>query len=173
MRADSAFFAQPATTAAPALLGMRLCRRLPSGEVLRVPITETECYYGQEDTACHAHRGRTPRNSLLYRAGGCAYIYLCYGIHNLLNVVTGPEDHPEAVLLRGIEGYDGPGKLTKALSIDRALNGEDLLRSELLWLETGERPQRVQALPRVGIEYASREDRERLWRFRAEFTHRD
>ena len=173
MRPDPAFFAQPATTAAPALLGMHLCRRLPSGEVLRLRITETECYYGQEDTACHAHRGKTPRNSLLYRAGGCAYIYLCYGIHNLLNAVTGPEEHPEAVLLRGVEGYDGPGKLTKAMQIDRTLNGEELVTSERLWLETGDKPQTVLELPRVGIGYASREDRERLWRFRAILSPRD
>ena len=64
-----------------------------------------------------------------------AYVYLCYGIHSLLNIVSGPEDFPEAALIRGVEGYDGPGKLTKALCIDRTLNGEDLISSNDLWIE--------------------------------------
>ena len=162
-RLTKEFFAAPATELAPALLGKLLCRRVGE-EILRVPVTETECYFGEEDTACHAHRGLTPRTATLYREGGAAYVYLCYGIHDLLNVVTGPAGHPEAVLIRGVEGTAGPGRVTKRLQIHRTLNGVDLTLSEELWLEDGPSPA-FDALPRVGIGYASPEDQARLWRF--------
>lgn len=165
MRLESDFFKAPATELAPRLLGKVLCRRV-GDTVLRVHITETECYFGEEDTACHAHRGRTPRTATLYRAGGVAYVYLCYGIHSLLNVVTGEEDHPEAVLIRGVEGADGPGRTTKRLSIDCTLNGEDLTSSDTLWLEDDGTEYAFDALPRVGIDYAEKADRDRLWRYR-------
>ncbi len=158
-------YAWPATELAPALLGKLLCRRL-GGEVIRARITETECYYGEQDSACHAHRGRTKRTATLYEPGGTAYVYLCYGIHEMLNVVSGPEGHPEAVLLRGVEGADGPGRLTKRLGVDRALNGIDLAVSEELWIEDdGAVPER-EASERVGIGYAEPDDRARLWRWR-------
>ncbi|MGM9680624.1 MAG: DNA-3-methyladenine glycosylase [Eubacteriales bacterium] len=152
---------------APKLLGKLLCRRFPDGGVRKLRITETECYMGESDSACHAHHGKTPRCSVLYEKGGVAYVYLCYGIHHLLNVVCGPEGFPEAVLIRGIEGYPGPGKLTKAMSIDRSLNGADLLCSDEIWLE--EDPDapvvRYRCDRRVGIDYADEVDRQRLWRF--------
>lgn len=159
------FYSAPATELAPRLLGKLLCCRR-DGLVLKARITETECYFGTQDSACHAHKGRTKRTDPLWHAGGISYIYLCYGIHELLNVVTGPEGHPEAVLLRGVEGYAGPGKLTKHLGIDRRLNTADLTASEELWLEDDGTVFEYEALPRVGIGYASPEDRARLWRFR-------
>lgn len=165
MRLDETFYRAPATALAPRLLGQVLCRRV-GDEVLRARITETECYFGEEDTACHAHRGLTKRTATLYRAGGTAYVYLCYGIHSLLNVVTGEEGHPEAVLIRGVVGADGPGRVTRLLHIDCGLNGVDLCRSRELWLEADE-PFAYTALPRVGIGYASAEDQARLWRYRA------
>lgn len=165
MRLTENFYKAPATELAPRLLGKVLCRRV-GDEVLRVHITETECYFGEEDTACHAHRGRTPRTATLYRAGGVAYVYLCYGIHSLLNVVTGEKDHPEAVLIRGVEGADGPGRTTKLLKIDCSLNGEDLVISDTLWLEEDGTEYAYEALPRVGIGYASAADQARLWRYR-------
>jgi len=126
---------------------------------------ETECYFGEEDTACHASKGRTERTSILYGKGGTAYVYLCYGIHSLFNVVTGKEGHPEAVLIRGVSGYNGPGKVTKAMAIDRELNGEDMVSSDRLWLEDdGARPA-VRADKRVGIDYATPEYRDILWRY--------
>jgi len=148
---------------APILLGKILCRR-QGDEILRYRITETECYVAN-DTACHAFRGKTPRNSVMYEIGGMAYIYLCYGIHNLLNVVTGEIDKPEAVLIRGVEGFDGPGKLTKAMNIDRSLNGVDLTECEELWIEDDGVQFEYVATPRIGIDYASEEDKARLWRF--------
>ena len=102
---------------------------------------ETECYYGEEDTACHASKGKTERTKVLYEQGGTAYVYLCYGMHSLFNVVSGKKGHPEAVLIRGVTGYNGPGKLTKAMHIDRTLNEEDMVNSDQLWLEDdGYRP---------------------------------
>ena len=81
-------YAVDAVTAAKALVGAWLCRRLDDGTVVRRRITETEAYCGEEDTACHAHKGRTARTDVMYSPGGCAYIYLCYGMHEMLNVVT-------------------------------------------------------------------------------------
>ena len=100
-------YAVDAVTMAKALVGAWLCRRLEDGTVVRRRITETEAYCGEEDTACHAHKGRTARTDVMYSPGGCAYIYLCYGMHEMLNVVTGAEGRPEAVLIRGVEGAEG------------------------------------------------------------------
>ncbi len=158
-------YRRDAVSVAKALLGATLCRRLGDGTVLRARITETEAYYGEEDTACHAHKGRTPRTDVMYAPGGRAYIYLCYGMHEMLNVVTGPEDHPEAVLVRGVKGAPGPGRLTKAFQITRALNREDLVASDRLWIETEDRTPKFTAAPRIGIGYASRRDQVRKWRF--------
>lgn len=163
---DAAYFAHPATELAPDLLGKLLCRRLPDGSVLRRRIVETECYFGEEDTACHAHKGRTPRTDTLYQAGGIAYVYLCYGIHSLLNVVTGERDHPEAVLIRGVEGAIGPGRVTKQMGITCAENRLPLSPEGGLWLEDDGTPSPdFAAGPRVGIDYAEKSDRERLWRY--------
>lgn len=165
MRIDPAFYTLPAPDMARALLGKLLCRRLEDGRILRLRITETEAYYGEEDSACHAHRGRTKRTETLYQEGGVAYVYLCYGIHELFNIVSGKKDFPEACLIRGVEGYMGPGRLTKALSIDRSLNGTDLKASDRIWLEDDGFTPAYQAGPRIGIGYATKEDQERAWRF--------
>ncbi len=157
-------FRQSAPDLAPQLLGKLLCRRV-GRRVLRLRITETEAYYGEEDTACHANRGRTPRTAIMYADGGHAYVYLCYGIHELLNIVTGNEGFPEAVLVRGVVGHPGPGRLTRALQITRALNGEDLVHSRQLWLEDEGFRCACAVSPRIGIGYASARDRARLWRF--------
>ena len=155
-----------AVTAAKLLLGKWLCRRLSDGSVLKVRIVETEAYCGEGDTACHAHCGKTERNAPMYEAGGVAYIYLCYGMHNLLNVVTGPKDYPEAVLIRGVEGAVGPGRVTKFLQIDRTLNREPLATSRSLWIEDdGITPPRFKSTPRIGIAYATKRDQNRKWRF--------
>ena len=163
-RLTADFYRQSALTAAPALVGKFLCRRI-GDQVMAARITETEIYYGEGDTACHAHRGKTPRTQVMYRPGGVAYVYLCYGIHCLLNIVTGEEDFPQAVLIRGIEGAPGPGRLTKRLQIDLTFNGEDLITSDRLWLEEDGFTPALTATPRIGIDYASEEDRNRLWRF--------
>ena len=155
-----------AVTAAKTLLGKWLCRRLDDGTVRKARIVETESYCGEDDTACHAHCGKTARNAPMYEAGGIAYIYLCYGMHNLLNVVTGPKDYPEAVLIRGVEGAIGPGRVTKFMQIDRTLNREPFATSRLLWIEDdGTQPLRFKSTPRIGIAYATKRDQNRKWRF--------
>lgn len=160
-------FAKPATLLARKLVGKVLCRAW-EGEILRFRITETECYFGEEDTACHAHKGKTPRTQTLYEAGGIAYVYLCYGMHHLLNLVTGAPGHPEAVLIRGVEGISGPGRVTRALHITKAENRLPLTPDAGLWVEDdGTPPPEVAKLPRVGIDYAAEKDRERLWRYLA------
>lgn len=159
------YFAKPATILAKDLLGKIICRRTEHG-VIRARITETECYFGEEDTACHAHRGKTARTATLYEGGGITYVYLCYGIHSLLNIVTGDEGHPEAVLIRGVEGAVGPGRATKLLEITVKDNALPLCVSSGIWLESdGASPLKIQCHPRIGIDYASPEDRERKWRF--------
>lgn len=158
------YFLRPATELAPELLGKLLCRKIEN-DIIKLRILETECYFGEEDTACHAHKGKTERTSIMYEAGGNAYVYLCYGIHSLLNITTGEEGHPEAVLLRAVEGSTGPGRLTKRLSIDRSLNRMPLTEKSGLWLEDDGTTLDYLTTPRVGIDYAAPEDRDRLWRF--------
>ena len=159
------FYDRDCPIVAEELVGKWLCRKLPDGEVLRLRITETEAYRGEEDTACHAHKGRTRRTEVLYGSPGTLYVYLCYGIHWLLNIVTGPAGHPQAVLIRACVGAEGPGRLTKALSIDGSFHGGSILRCDSLWVEDdGEVPD-VVTERRIGISYASVEDQTRPWRF--------
>ena len=165
-RLTADFYRQPSPALAPLLLGKFLCRKTKQ-RTLRARITETEAYYGEKDTACHARHGRTPRTDIMYAEGGRAYIYLCYGMHDMLNIVSGDKDFPEAVLIRGIEGLHGPGKLTRHLGITRALNAECLVTSARLWLEDDGTALPYTATPRIGIPYASPRDRRRPWRFLA------
>lgn len=162
---DKDYFKKPATSLAPELVGKILCRKV-GDNVVKARITETECYYGEEDTACHAHKGKTPRTITLYAEGGITYVYLCYGIHSLLNFVTGIEEHPEAVLIRGVEGAKGPGRVTKMLGITREDNALPLTEESGIWVEDdGAKKPQLDRLPRVGIDYAEKRDRERKWRF--------
>lgn len=161
---DRAFYTQSSPELAPQLLGKLLCRKL-GRKILRLRITETEAYFGEDDTACHASRGRTPRTEIMYASGGHAYIYLCYGMHEMFIIVTGSEGFPEAVLVRGVTGFDGPGRLTRAMHISRALNKVDLTCSTQLWLEDDGVTYPYVAAPRIGIGYAAARDRNRLWRF--------
>ncbi|MGE5456671.1 MAG: DNA-3-methyladenine glycosylase [Ignavibacteriales bacterium] len=162
---DKSFYLNSALEVAPLLIGKLLVRKLPNGQIVKFRITETEIYYGEEDSACHARVGKTKRTWILYEEGGFSYVYLCYGIHYLLNVVTGNKDHPEAVLIRGIEGYNGPAKLTKKLEIDYKLNGIDLTKSKELWIEDDGYQASYVRDKRVGIEYASEPYRSIKWRF--------
>ena len=158
-------YLRSATDLAPFLLGKLLCVN-SQGTVIKVRITETEAYFGEEDTACHAHKGRTDRTEILYKRGGTVYVYLCYGIHNLMNIISGVEEHPEGVLIRGVEGFNGPGKLTKALGIDRAFNGLDAADSDKIWIEDdGFVPTKILTSTRIGIDYATPEYRDINWRF--------
>ena len=160
-RLSYAFFHRPCLEVARELVGKLL---VVNGKRFR--ISETEAYCGEADTACHAHKGKTKRTEVLYADAGTLYIYLCYGIHWLLNIVTGEPGQPEAVLIRACLEAPGPGKLTKALGITGTLNRESAVSSPELWIEDDGFSCEVETAKRVGIGYASQEDQDRLWRFK-------
>ncbi len=165
MKLPYSFYHRPCLDVARELVGKVLVHRV-DGVEHRLRITETEAYCGESDTACHAHKGRTKRTEVMYMEAGTIYIYLCYGVHWMLNIVTGEIDQPEAVLIRACEGkMNGPGKLTKALKITGALNRGSILGDEL-WIEDDGFTYAVARDTRVGIGYASEEDQSRLWRFK-------
>jgi len=170
----------PAPAEARALLGQLLVR----GEVT-LRITEVEAYAGPGDSASHTRHGRTARNAPMWGPPGRAYLYFCYGMHWMLNVVTGPEGDASAVLIRGAEvvaGIDtvlarrnatkatpllcaGPGKVAQALGLDKTFDGHDLLVPGGLELREGSPAKQILAGPRLGIGFATPEDQARPWRF--------
>ena len=129
-------------------------------------ISETECYCGESDTACHASKGRTKRTEVMYMAAGTDYVYLCYGMHWMLNIVTGEIDQPEAVLIRACVEANGPGKLTKRLGITAEQNRSSVINSDDLWIGDDGFFCEIETDKRVGIGYATLDDQERLWRFK-------
>ena len=129
------FYTRDVLIVAPEMPGKNLVIRLPDGSLGRYRVTEVEAYRGSEDQACHAFKGRTARTEIMFHEGGRLYIYLIYGMYWMLNIVTGGKNNPQAVLIRGVEDYPGPGKLTKSLGIDKSYYGEDLVFSERIWLE--------------------------------------
>jgi DNA-3-methyladenine glycosylase len=184
------FYNRPALEVARDLLGCRLVR-LQNGQRMSGWITETEAYQGEDDLGCHASAGKTPRTAVMYGPPGHAYVYFTYGMHWLLNTVTGPEGIPAAVLIRAIqpeEGLDamaenrpykarrsgwtdGPAKLTQALAIDGDLNKIDLCsRAAGLWIEQGQNiPNKLVAkTARVGLNSIPEPWRSIPWRFVAE-----
>lgn len=155
------------------LLGKVLVRTVEGARMERV-IVETEAYVGVEDRACHASKGCTPRTQVMFGDGGVWYVYLCYGIHEMLNLVTSPAGHPAAILIRGVEGAVGPGRLTKRLQIDRRLNGAPALPASGLHLEDHGwvAPRgRIVSGPRVGVDYAGPVWARKPWRFQIALEH--
>ena len=153
---------------ARSLVGKVLVRRHTGGAVTRHRITEVEAYDGEKDLACHASKGRTKRTEVMYRPGGVWYVYLCYGVHEMLNLVTGPADYPAAILIRGVEGIAGPGRLTKRLDIGRQLNGAAAARASGLWLEDDSFKLPHGALmisARIGVDHAGPVWARKPWRF--------
>lgn len=172
-------------TVARNLLGKLLVVPDASGQRISGMIVETEAYLGIDDRAAHSYGGRrTARNEVMYGRAGHVYVFFVYGMYYQFNVVTGPPDHPHAVLIRAIEPVEGveimrerrgkmqdrnltsgPGKLCIALGIDRSLNGADL-RGKQVWLENYRvlEPDQITTGPRIGIDYAG-EDAARPWRF--------
>ena len=159
------FYTRDVLSVAPELPGKTLTVRMPGGEIVRNVITEVEAYRGSEDKACHASKGRTARTEIMYHEGGNLYMYLIYGMYWMLNIVTGKEDEPQAILVRGAGIMNGPGKLTKSLGIDRSFYGESLVKSGRIWIEdTGLHPEVLRS-PRIGIDYAGEYWKSRLWRY--------
>ena len=150
-----AFFNRPADAVARDLLGKTLVR-LIGKNVVRLPITETEAYLGPHDLACHAARGRTLRTEVMFGPPGTLYVYLVYGLHWMLNIVTGPTGYPAAVLIRAAGNLSGPGRLARALAITGHLNGKPAIPPKGLWFEhdKGAKAGRVIAGSRIGVGYA-------------------
>jgi DNA-3-methyladenine glycosylase len=182
-RLERSFFARDAASVARALIGQSLvvrhvaegddARESPSTIVHRARVVETEAYVGTHDLACHASKGRTKRTEIMFGAAGHAYVYLIYGIHELLNVVTGLEGDGEAVLIRAAEplassvgaafqrGHPlrGPGKLTRSLGVTRGMNGHDVCEiadgaTSALWFEEAISPTKIGVSVRIGVDYA-------------------
>jgi DNA-3-methyladenine glycosylase len=154
------YFSRPTLTVARSLVGKYLVRQNGNGTIAG-KIVEVEAYVGPHDKACHASKGRTARTDVLFGPPGIAYVYLIYGMYHCLNVVTERDGFPAAVLIRAIdvdgELIDGPGKLCRALEIDRRLNRVDMTIGEEVWFEhRGGRvlSRLVGAHPRIGVDYA-------------------
>ena len=183
---EPVWFSRPTCVVAADLIGKVLCRQLTDSDgkqkILRMRISETEAYIGEGDAACHAHAGtRTARTEIMYSQGGVFYVYLTYGIHHMLNLVSGPAESPEAVLIRAgfftedserlldeqllsadkplsplkeIKQLAGPGKLTKYLQINRDLYGEPITPASEVWIEDDGCQPPISLRPRIGIDYA-------------------
>lgn len=160
----SDFFIRDVLDVAPELLGKSLVRQFDDGTIIRYRITEVEAYRGTEDLACHASKGRTPRTEVMFQEGGKVYVYLIYGMYWLLNLVTGDEGDASAVLIRGIEGFSGPGRLGRELKLDKSFYGENLAASSRLWVEYAEPIDEFKTSKRIGIGYAG-EWADKPWRF--------
>ena len=162
---DKNFYLRDVLQVAPELLGKYIIHN-SRNKSNYYRITEVEAYRGEEDRACHANKGRTQRTEIMYHSGGHLYTYLIYGMYWMLNIVTGRENNPEAVLIRGIEGFDGPGKLTRELEIDGSYYGEHLCTSERIWLAANDSVCTYHTTPRIGIDYAGEPWVSKPWRFR-------
>ena len=162
---DRDFYIRDVLEVAPDLPGKNLVLRLPDKSQVRLRITEVEAYKGNEDKACHASKGRTARTEIMFNEGGKLYIYLIYGMYWMLNIVTGETNIPQAVLIRGVENYPGPGKLTKFLGIDKSFYGEDLITSDRIWIENPGITYKIKNGPRIGIDYAGEYWKTRPWRY--------
>lgn len=167
----SSFFNRPTLVVAEELVGKFLVIQEADGREAAFMICEVEAYDGPEDRASHAFRGKTKRTNVMFGEAGFWYVYLIYGTYWMLNIVTGPEAYPAALLIRAAGEYDGPGKLTKALKIDKRFHEKLACKETGLWIEDraedgGEtRPLRVWKTPRVGVEYAGPIWSKKLYRF--------
>ena len=182
---DKFFYNKNTLKVAQDLLGCFLVRKIGK-KIIRARIIETEAYNGPDDLASHASRGRTPRNEIMFGEPGKIYIYLIYGMHYMLNIVTERKDYPAAVLIRGIEIdqprvkpslggennknilLNGPAKLTKFLNIDKSFNNLEIYKKKNnLWIEERReviKNSKIKKAKRIGIDYAG-EYKNKLWRF--------
>ena len=163
------FFERPTLEVARDLIGKGLVSGTETGWTVRA-IHEVEAYDGPDDRACHAHRGRTPRNEVLFGPAGRWYVYLCYGIHWLANVVAGPEGYPAAVLLRGAREFDGPGKLTKGIGLTGEVNRLAAAPPCSFYIaDASPVPgNRIRRTPRIGVDYAGAAWAKKPYRFVAD-----
>ncbi len=150
------FFDRPTLDVAHDLIGCYLVRKI-GDKLERFQITETEAYDGIKDLASHSSKGKTKRTEIMFGPAGHMYIYFVYGIHWMLNIVTGPIDYPAAILIRGISDLNGPAILTKKLNITGALNGLKLSKKVGLWIEGHDKEileKLIEKTARIGVDYA-------------------
>lgn len=183
-RLNSKFYNQDTFKLAKALLGKFIVRKIGSKNLIG-KIVETEAYYGPNDLASHASRGKTERTKIMFDQPGTAYIYLIYGMYYCFNIVTEAKDFPAAILIRAAEPsfafratdgrplnfsaeLNGPGKLCRAFKIDKSLNGENLITSKKLYLaganSNSRLHQKIKSAKRIGVDYAGKY-KYKLWRF--------
>jgi len=161
---SQSFFCRDVLEVAPRLPGKKIIRMM-NGEKKEYIITEVEAYRGTADLACHASKGRTTRTEIMYHEGGHIYMYLIYGMHWMLNIVTGPAENPQAVLIRSLEGIKGPGRVSRELSLDGSFYGEKIFDSGRIWMEEGIEPPVIHNAARIGVEYAGEYWGGLLWRY--------
>jgi DNA-3-methyladenine glycosylase len=159
------FYLRDVLLVAPELVGKRICRIYEDGTSSSHIVTEVEAYKGMNDLACHASKRRTPRNDAMFQQGGILYIYFVYGMHWMLNVVASVENEPEAVLIRGVAGCSGPGRVSRLLKIDRSFYAENLGSSQRIWIEDSGLFPSILTAPRIGVNYAGSYWSSRPWRF--------
>jgi DNA-3-methyladenine glycosylase len=156
------FYNRETLDVAKGLLGCYLVRKIKDKEI-RAKIIDVEAYIGEDDLACHASKGRTPRSETLYNEGGTAYVYLIYGMYHIFNIVADKKDFPAGIMVRAVEiermdfkKTNGPGKVCLTLKIDRKFNNLDLTKGNELWVENGKKnkDQEIFITKRVGIDYA-------------------
>ncbi len=179
---DESFFARDTREVAKDLLGKTLYHH-KDGKIYKAVITETEAYHGEEDSACHCSKGKTPRTEIMYDRPGKIYVYLIYGMYEMLNFVTMNEGFPAAVLIRGVKDLqvsedgknfvpvkiptDGPGKLTKRMEIGRGLNKKELSLENGLYVTDEGLPipeKQISTGKRIGVDYAG-EWKHKPWRY--------
>jgi DNA-3-methyladenine glycosylase len=159
------FYTRDVLDVAPDMLGKILIVAPPGSPELGFMITEVEAYRGIEDKACHASKGRTIRTEIMFHEGGKIYVYFVYGMYWMLNMVTGKADDPQAVLIRGIEGISGPGRVSRELCIDGSFYGEDLTVSERIRVADSGKKASFITGPRIGIDYAGEPWKSKPWRY--------
>ena len=164
-RLPNSFFQREVLVVAPELLGKIIVRKFDDGRIEKFVITEVEAYSGNGDLACHASKGKTVRTEVMFREGGLVYVYLIYGMYWMLNIVTGKENDAAAVLIRGVEGISGPGRVGKVLQLNKSFYGESLFTSERIWIENVETVENYVTSPRIGINYAGEPWISKPWRF--------
>ena len=162
---DLQFFKRDTITVAKSLIGKWIVTNIKGIEV-KAQICETEAYLGINDSACHTYNGkRTERVEPMWKCGGTIYIYLCYGLHYLFNIVSCDVDEPEAVLIRGVVGANGPAKATKLLNIDKSLNGQSIVNNPKICIMDDGNKYKFTTDTRVGIDYALPKDKNAKLRF--------
>ena len=160
------FFNRSVLDVARDMLGLCLCKKDAGGQITRMIINETEAYDGEKDLACHASKGKTSRNEVMYGPAGVIYLYLCYGMHWLLNIVCREEEYPAAVLIRGTLDVSGPGRLTKKLGINGELNLKTANFETGLWFEKSDLKKiTIEKGPRIGVDFAGKYWAEKPYRF--------